>query len=216
MLRQTVFSYIKGFYFQIKHHLFSFLSRVTLATAHWERKVSQVTRGLRVVPAALVSPASATSEHPAFAESLETLEYRGCQGHQVYLDREVSDDMCVCVCVCVRACVFDFVRQSLKESVCVCVCVCGCRILLTGEPPRPHIHSIIRSVPSSKYCSYHSNLILTPSNPSEDISQGHLVPRSVSRTWKGDNMALVRFFFFLSHKSSSFLPFMPQLQQQTC
>ena len=96
---------------------------MTLATAHWERKVSQVTRGLRVVPAALVSPASATSEHPAFAESLETLEYRGCQGHQVYLDREVSDDMCVCVCVCVRACVFDFVRQSLKESVCVCVCV---------------------------------------------------------------------------------------------
>lgn len=46
--------------------------QVTLATAQSGRKVSQGSQGKRVVPAAPASPAQATSEHPAFAESLES------------------------------------------------------------------------------------------------------------------------------------------------
>lgn len=56
-----------------------------------ERRVSQDSQGLRVVPVALASLALAMPEHPAFAESPGILVYLGCQDNQVYLDREVSD-----------------------------------------------------------------------------------------------------------------------------
>lgn len=62
----------------------------TLASAQLERKVSPGSQVLRVVPAALVSPVSATAERPASAESLEIPVYLGCQGNQVYLDLEAK------------------------------------------------------------------------------------------------------------------------------
>lgn len=69
---------------------FSVLYRATLALAQLERKVSQGSRGLRVVPVALASPVLATLEPLAFPVNLEILVYLGYQGNQVYLDREVS------------------------------------------------------------------------------------------------------------------------------
>lgn len=64
--------------------------QATPASAQSERKVSQGSQGLRVVPAALASLVSATPERPAFGENLESLVFLGCQGNQVYPDREAK------------------------------------------------------------------------------------------------------------------------------
>lgn len=64
--------------------------QATLVLAQLERKVSQGSRGLRVVPVALVSLVVAMVERPAFGESLENPVYPGCQGNQVYLDPEAK------------------------------------------------------------------------------------------------------------------------------
>lgn len=125
--------------------LLPLLSRATLASAQLERKVSQGSRGLKVVPAAPASPVAATPERPAFAESLEIPVYLGCQANQVYPDPKVSD---------ARG------EEPWMQTKGECVDVVPYSPHRVKRPDHTSIPS--NHCPSSKPSSYHINLILTP------------------------------------------------------
>lgn len=83
---------ISLFFVDISIPFYPLLIRAMLALAQLVRKDSKASQAPRVVPAALASPALATSEPQASVANQENLVFLGCQGSQVYLDREVSVD----------------------------------------------------------------------------------------------------------------------------
>lgn len=61
--------------------------QVMLVLAQLEKKVSQDTQVQRAVLVALGNLVLATQEHPAFVESLESLVFLVCLGHQAFLEK---------------------------------------------------------------------------------------------------------------------------------